>query len=849
MTDSNQPSRTPAGFFAAPRTAPGKTPGSIPVAAAGSISGATLGATASTTTGSWADSTHSVIWMTRGELPHGVHHAHRQWARNLISLTLVTVMMLLALANLIDVYGDPIAWAAAGVPATLIGALIACAGTVPALRLWWQLVFLAVSQFILGPVIALNGTTTAHVMPSLDTLSKGWADTFGSFKYLISITPPIGTADGSLMAVWTMGLWLTFLAGIFAVQGNAWLSLAGVPPLVAAMALSALLGTGTGWQRPLCGTAFALLLIIWLSWRLELFEWGRWLSSLIIVALAIGLAAGGTTLTSQPRLVLRDRYNPPLSPYDYTSPLSGMRSYIKDHKKDVLLTATNLPAGTPVRLAVMDRFDGSVWNLSDSSEAAGSSNYERVGTSIATEEQGYPFTATFTVNKGLADSWLPLAGMATGVRFTSSGENTFYYNADTDSAIIPSDTREGMTYTESGIIPVKPTDKRINQAKASRVSQPEAREVPDSVSKLATSIAGGQASGGAAATALADTLRESGWFSHGLQGDYPSEAGHGNYRVNKLLAGTAMVGDSEQYASAMALMARELGLPSRVVMGFLPKNQEGDITDARTKKTTGNTTVTEFTGNDVTAWVEIKLQGLGWVAFYPTPKETKIPDENQNLTPPNPQTLVRQPPVPLTDPLRDKTQAKGQSSLAGADADADSANLFWARFQRVAGTVALYGSPLWALLILCGLILLIKALALARARRHGSPQTRVAAGWNAISSLAEQSGITAKGTRRDQAESIARQLGTGGQALTQLGREADYASFSGKAVLSSQAAAYWRSVDRLRKTMLASLPALRRLKTRLSLKSVVILSSRRADRSKRQRTATRARTPKKGTKS
>ena len=76
-----------------------------------------------------------------------------------------------------------------------------------------------------------------------------------------------------------------------------------------------------------------------------------------------------------------------------------------------------------------------------------------------------------------------------------------------------------------------------------------------------------------------------------------------------------------------------------------------------------------------------------------------MPDENQNLTPPNPQTLVRQPPVPLTDPLRDQTQAKGQSSLAGADADDSPTNLFWARFWRVTRKVALYGSPLWTLLI------------------------------------------------------------------------------------------------------------------------------------------------------
>ena len=38
-------------------------------------------------------------------------------------------------------------------------------------------------------------------------------------------------------------------------------------------------------------------------------------------------------------------------------------------------------------------------------------------------------------------------------------------------------------------------------------------------------------------------------------------------------------------------------------------------------KKQGKNTVIEFTGNDVTAWVEIKLDGYGWVAFYPTPKE------------------------------------------------------------------------------------------------------------------------------------------------------------------------------------------------------------------------------------
>ena len=65
-----------------------------------------------------------------------------------------------------------------------------------------------------------------------------------------------------------------------------------------------------------------------------------------------------------------------------------MRSYITNSKDDVLLTVENLPSGSSVRLAVMDRFDGNVWNLSDSTMSSDSSNYRRVGTSITNNAEG-----------------------------------------------------------------------------------------------------------------------------------------------------------------------------------------------------------------------------------------------------------------------------------------------------------------------------------------------------------------------------------------------------------------------------------------------------------------------------
>lgn len=94
-----------------------------------------------------------------------------------------------------------------------------------------------------------------------------------------------------------------------------------------------------------------------------------------------------------------------------------MRAYLKEHKADTLLTVRNLPAGASVRLAVMDRFDGNVWNLSNTRIAGGSSDYTRMGLRIPQDgdDSGTRFNAMFDVRDGMHDDWLPLAGAATQV--------------------------------------------------------------------------------------------------------------------------------------------------------------------------------------------------------------------------------------------------------------------------------------------------------------------------------------------------------------------------------------------------------------------------------------------------
>ncbi len=67
------------------------------------------------------------------------------------------------------------------------------------------------------------------------------------------------------------------------------------------------------------------------------------------------------------------------------------------------------------------------------------------------------------------------------------------------------------------------------------------------------------------------------------------------------------IGYCENFATAMAVMARSIGLPARLVLGFTP----GDV------DTEGLITVREKNAH---AWVEVWLDGVGWVGFDPTPR-------------------------------------------------------------------------------------------------------------------------------------------------------------------------------------------------------------------------------------
>jgi hypothetical protein len=70
-------------------------------------------------------------------------------------------------------------------------------------------------------------------------------------------------------------------------------------------------------------------------------------------------------------------------------------------------------------------------------------------------------------------------------------------------------------------------------------------------------------------------------------------------------------GYCEQFATAMGVMARSLGIPTRLVLGFSPGQVVQRYPDS---------TSVEVRGRNAHSWVESWIDGVGWVRFDPTPR-------------------------------------------------------------------------------------------------------------------------------------------------------------------------------------------------------------------------------------
>jgi len=290
------------------------------------------------------------------------------------------------------------------------------------------------------------------------------------------------------------------------------------------------------------------------------------------------------------------------------------------------------------RLTALDTFDGDVWSSTgDYPEADGAlpgGVDSRAATTLARQR--------FDISQ-LAAIWLPAAYEP---RAVASEQFDVLYDPDSSTLIVDDqrDDSDGASYVVESALPqltraeLAPVPAQVPSDIAERyLGLPESLSLR--VAALARDVAGQQDTPYATARALQDWFRTN--FTYDLEG---VPGGHGTSAIEEFLF-EARRGYCEQFAGSFAAMARTLGLPSRVAVGFTP----GEVDPA-------DPTLYHVRGLHAHAWPEVYVAGYGWVPFEPTPGRgipgaldyTGVPDQQADSA--NPGTATTLAPSPVTEP-------------------------------------------------------------------------------------------------------------------------------------------------------------------------------------------------------
>ena len=726
-------------------------------------------------------------------------------------LAVVVALGLLVSLGWEEVHGASLWWLPV-VGGLVLGALLALLATVlrvPAIALvaLAAVVFVLVGAPLALPASRIPGPEALGVL--LDGAVHGWRD-------LVTLVPPVGARDGLLVPALLASMATGLVASSLALRlRRTWPALA---VLGALLALVALLGTARAVAPLVQGITLCVTGLAWAAvrrHRAHASPAGRdarvtprtvfGVASVLAVAVLAGVAAPSLAAPQRERFALREVVEPPVDPQAYPSPLGSFRRYVKDLPETPLFTVEGLPDGARLRLATLDTYDGVVWRVSGRNGPAGGGRFVHVEGSTG-DVAAMPTTPVTVTIAGYSGVWLPTVGQTAQAQFAGVDAealtDAFSYNAATGTGLSTRRLRAGDRYTLLAAVVPPPTEEQVARADAVAVALTPPGGVPTVVAERAGAFAGTTATAGAKAQGLASRLATTGYFSHGLDGQ-TSRAGHGADRVAALLADEmAMVGDAEQYAAAMALMARRLDLPARVVMGFRPDTAGG-----------GKVTVT---GDDVSAWVEVALAGYGWVVFDPVPDESRQPQEQPPTSRSEPRPRAEQPPPPLSEP-----EEPPPSSSEDEDEDTTVPEAGLSRWLSVAAWVLV---PLILLITPVAVLLWLKRRRRRRRATQGSTSARIAGGWAELVDTARDLGTLTPhwATRREAARVLDR--GCAAAGAVGLAERADLGVFAPDEPTELEVAQFWALVEAGLRGMNSSVPLVRRVRGRLS---PVSLSRRR----------------------
>ncbi|MGF1238678.1 transglutaminase TgpA family protein [Streptomyces sp. 2-6] len=311
------------------------------------------------------------------------------------------------------------------------------------------------------------------------------------------------------------------------------------------------------------------------------------------------------------------------------NPLVSLRDSLNvDQDRTVLNLRTNSADASDLylRIVSLDDFDGTTWKPSQR-HIVGVPDPLPTPAGLSGDVRRAEVTTTISAANWYAQDWLPMPYPPSGVRIEG---NWRYEPVGMTLVGDHGQNTRGLTYQVRSL-DLRPTAEQLADAPNPPAAlKREYTEVPKSLPEIVGITARAVTDGAANHYEQAVKLQD--WFAldGGFRYDTQVEVGTGSQAIAKFLADKR--GFCVHFSFAMAAMARTLGIPARVAVGFAPGAPQGDGTVAVGLK-------------DAHAWPELYFEGVGWTRFEPTPTRGTLPEYTQSDTP---STSLPNPAVPST---------------------------------------------------------------------------------------------------------------------------------------------------------------------------------------------------------
>lgn len=336
-----------------------------------------------------------------------------------------------------------------------------------------------------------------------------------------------------------------------------------------------------------------------------------------------GTGGGGTISAVNPLVSLRDSLN-------------------VDEDRQVLSLKTDADdiSDLYLRIVSLDDFDGSTWKPAKRHIVSVPDRLP-TPTGLGRDVKRAEIQTRISAADWYAQDWLPMPYPPSGVQVPG---NWRYEPVGMTLVGDHGETTRGKTYLVKSLA-VAPTAEQLADApepptalKREYTKLPGS--VPEVVARTARQVTEGAANHYEQAVRLQDYFTLDGGFQYNTE----VQVGSGPDAIARFLKDKQ--GFCVHFSFAMATMARSLGIPARVAVGFAPGSPQADGSVAVGLK-------------DAHAWPELYFEGVGWTRFEPTPSRGTTPSYTQSEAPGDTQPDTAQP-----------SQSAGASASAAPSASA-----------------------------------------------------------------------------------------------------------------------------------------------------------------------------------